>query len=202
MIYNSGLSEIRWILRILLLFSFILISACGNDEITKPQVQPEATEPPLPVRDWYPSPKHLQQPRVYVPVPITQQPLAPAYQGNVVQQPWGTTAQQPVYSAPQTVYPAHPSANQQQPMVWSSQQPMVVVPQTMAPQYQYQYSPRPWGDMTQQNNSGPAAGATDAWPQTGYMTPWDTQGTGSSGYWLTPGQTGQTPGTAYYGTVW
>lgn len=203
MIHNSGLSEITWILRILLLFSFILTSACGNDEITKPQVQPEATEPPLPVRDWYPSPRHRQQPGIYVPFPVTQQPLAPAYQGNVVQQPWDTTAQQPVYSAPQILYQAQPLVNQQQPAFWSGQQPVVIVPQPMAPQYQYQYSPRPWGGVMAPNNNGDAAAAaTDAWPQGGYMAPWGAPGTGSSGYWLTPGQTGQAPGTAYYGSVW
>jgi len=209
MIRYSGLSATTWILRILILVSVALISACENDEIIKPQVQSETTEPALPVREWYPAPKHRQQPMRYVPVPAPQQPAAmapPLYQGNVVQQPWGIATQQPVYSTPQPVYQSQPPVNQQQPTVWSGQQPVVIWPQPMTPQYQYQYqyAPRPWGTLTQPNSSRGGAVTTDAWPQGSNMTPWGwgTQGSGNNSYWVTPGQTGQAPGTAYYGSVW
>ena len=206
MIRYSGLSATTWILRILVLISVVLITACENDEIIKPQAQSEPTEPPLPVREWFPSPKHRQQPTIYMPVPATQQPPAmapPHYQGNVVQQPWGIATQQPVYSAPQPVYQSQPPVNQQQPTMWSGQQPVVTWPQSMAPQYQY-YAPRPWGTPTQPDSSQGAAESTDTWPQGSNMAPWGwgTQGTGNNSYWVIPGQTGQPPGAAYYGSVW
>ena len=187
-----------------MLISVTLISACENDEIIKPQVPPAKTEPPLPVREWYPSPKYRQQTRVYAPFPATQQPsaMAPAYQGNVVQQPWGLAAQEPVYRAPQPVYQSQPPVSQQQPTVWFGQQPVIVEPQPLAPQYQYQYSPRPWGGVREPNINRDTTTDTDAWPQGVYTAPWGAQGTDSNGYWLVPGQTGQAPGSAYYGTVW
>ena len=161
--HYSGLSEITWILRFMILISVTLISACENEEITKPQTQPEPAEQPLPVREWYPTPKHRQQPMVYVPVPATQQQpvmTTPAYQWNAVQQPWGVPAQQPMYSAPQPVYQAQPPVTQyQQPQVWTGQQPVVTMPQSVAPQYQnqpqYQYTPRPWGSVTEQSVAEP-----------------------------------------------
>lgn len=205
MIRNSGLSATTWILRLLILISVALISACENDEIIKPQAQPETTEPPLPVREWYPAPKHRQQPTIYMPVPATQQPPAmapPHYPGSVVQQPWGIPTQQPVYRAPQPVYQSQPPVNQRQPTVWSGQQPVVIWPQPMTPQYQY--ATRPWGASTQPDSSRGTTGSTDAWPQGNNMAPWGwgTQGNGNNSYWVTPGQTGQPPGTAYYGSVW
>ena len=211
MTYFSGLSETTWILRFLILISVTLISACENDEIIKPEILSEPSEPPLPVREWYPAPKHRQQPTVYVPVPATQQPFVmspPAYQGNAVQQPWGISAQQPVYSAPQPVYQAQPPVTQQQPSVWSGQQPVIMWPQPVAPQYQpqyqpqYRYTPRPWGSVAEPNNNPDSPVSTDAWPQGGYMAPWGTPATGGNSYWTTPGQTGQLPGTANYGSVW
>jgi len=195
-----------------LLISVTLISACENEEITKPQTQSEPSEPPLPVREWYPAPKYRQQPGMYVPVPaIQQQPVMapPAYQGNVVQQPWGLPAQQPVYSAPQPVYRFQPPVTQyQQPQVWANQQPLVTLPQTVTPQYQYQYVPRPWGGLTEPNSNQNPAVATDTWPsgaasQGGYLAPWGVPATGTNSYYgVTPGQTGQVPGTVYYGDVW
>jgi hypothetical protein len=79
-----------------------------------------------------------------VPVPATQQPFVmspPAYQGNAVQQPWGISAQQPVYSAPQPVYQAQPPVTQQQPSVWSGQQPVIMWPQPVAPSISPSISP-------------------------------------------------------------
>jgi len=220
MIQHSGFSETTWILKFLLLISVALISACENEEITKPQTQLEPSEPPLPVREWYPAPKHRQQPMVYVPVPaLQQQPVMtpPAYQGNVVQQPWGIPAQQSVYIAPQPVYQAQPPVTQyQQPQVWASQQPLVTTPQTVAPQYQYQYQyqpqyqyvPRPWGGSTEPNSNQNPAVSTDTWPsgaasQGSYLAPWGVPATGTNSYYgVTPGQTGQVPGTVHYGDVW
>ena len=210
MIQYSGFSEITWMLRFLLLISVTLVSACENKEITKPQTQLEPSEPPLPVREWYPAPKHRQQPMVYVPVPaLQQQPVMapPAYQGDAVQQPWGIPAQQPVFSTSQPVHQTQPPVTQyQQPQVWTGQQPV-------APQYQYQYQPqyqyvpRPWGSLAEPNSNRNSSASTDAWPQGGYpqgsyLAPWATPGTGSHSYGGAPGQTGQVPGTVYYGYEW
>ncbi len=71
MIQYSVPFETTWILRILLLISVALISACENEDIIKPQSQTEPSEPPLPVSEWYPAPKHRQQPAVYAPVPAS-----------------------------------------------------------------------------------------------------------------------------------
>ena len=222
MIQHSGFSETTWILRFLLLISVTLISACENEEITKPQPQLEPAESPLPVREWYPAPKHRQQqPMVYVPVPtIPQQSVMglPAHQWNAVQQPWSVPAQQPVYSAPQPVYQVQPSVTQyQQPQVWTGQQPVFTLPQPVVPQYQYQYQPqyqyvpRPWGNVTEPNSTQNPAVSTDAWPantwpqgsypQGSYLSPWSVPATGSS-YGVIPGQAGQMPGTTNYGAVW
>ena len=201
MIQHSVSFNTTWILRFILLISVALISACENEEITKPQTQSEPTEQPLPVSEWYPTPKHRQQPTAYVPFPATQlQPvMAPSvYQGNIVQQPWGTTAQQPVYSAPQYVYPAQPPLNQyQQPSAWTGQQPMA--PQY---QYQYQYAPRPWGNMTEPNSKQNSTVSTDAWPQGGYSAPWGMPPTGGYVSGSPAGQPGPVPGTIYYDTNW
>lgn len=206
MIQSSGFSETTWILRFLLLISVTLISACENKEITKPHTQPEPSEPPLPVSEWYPAPKHRQQPMVYVPVPARQQQpvmAPPVYQGNAVQQPWGLPAQQPVYRTPQPVYQAQPPVNQyQQPQVWTGQPPVVTMPQPVAPQYQpqYQYVPRPWGSLTEPNSNRNSS--TGAWPEAGDSAPWSMPESGSHGYGATGGQAGQVPGTVYYNYEW
>jgi len=213
MIQHTGFSEITWMLRFLLLISVTLTSACENEEITKPQTRPEPAESPLPVREWYPAPKHRQQPMVYVPVPVHPVIAPPAYQGNVAQQPWAIPAQQPVYRSPQPVYQAQPPVTQyQQPQVWAGQQPVVTVPQPVAPQYQYQpqyqYVPRPWGSLAGPDSNQNPAVSTEAWPtgtgaQGGYLSPWGVPGTGTNSYYgVTPGQTGQVPGTTNYGSVW
>jgi len=207
MMQHSRFSVTTWILRFLFLISVTLISACENDEIIKPQTEPEPTESPLPVREWYPAPKHRQQPMGYVPVPTTQQqPVMPppAYQGNSVQQPWGIPAPQPVYSAPQPVYQTQqPVTQYQQPSVWTAQQPLATMPQPVAPQYQYQpYVQRPWGSLTAPNSNRNSARPTDAWPQGGYSAPWGVPESGSHGYGATTGQTGLVPGTVYYGYEW
>ena len=195
MIQRSVSFNTTCILRFILLISVALTSACENEEITRPQTKTEPPESPLPVREWYPAPKHRQQPTVYVPVPVQQQQpvMAPSgYQGNIVQQPWGTTAQQPVYSTPQPVYPSQPPVNQyQQPSVWAGQQPGVT-------QYQFQHSPRPWGNVTEPNRNQNSAGSTDAWPQGGYYSaPWGSNQSGAAA-----GHPGQVPGTVFYDYQW
>lgn len=189
MIQCSVPFETTWILRILLLISVMLISACENEDIIKTPSQTEPSEPPLPVTEWYPAPKHRQQPAVYAPVQATQQQpvmASPVYQGNVIQQPWAIPAQQPMYySAPQPAYPAQPPVNQYQPSVWAGQQPAATWPQPVVPQYQY--VPRPWGNVTEPGSNRNSNGSTETWPQGGYVVaPWG----GATA--------GQVPGTVYY----
>jgi hypothetical protein len=203
MIQHSVSFKATWVLRFLLLISVVLISACDKDEIIKQQTQSEPTEPSLPVREWYPAPKQRQQPPAYAPAQL-QPVMAPsAYQGNTVQQPWGTTAQQPVYSTPQFVYQAQSPVNQyQQPQVWASQQPGVTYQQPMDPQYQYQYAPRPWGNITPPKSSQNATRSTDTWPQGGYVAPWSVPQTGGYQSGTAAGQPGQIPGAVYYDYNW
>ncbi len=198
MIQYSVSFRSTWILRLLFLISVALVSACENDENIRPQTQSEPSEPALPVRDWYPSPKHRQQSPVYAPVQAIQlQPvMAPsAYQGGSIQQPWGYTAQQPVYGSPQSVYPAQPTVNQYQQPAATYQQPMV-------PQYQYQYSPRPWGSPTQTNSYQNSNMSTETWPQGGYVAPWSIPLTGGNMSGIPPGQQGQVPGRVFYDSDW
>jgi hypothetical protein len=198
MIHHSVSFNTTWILRFLLLISVVLLSACENEENIRPQTQSEPSEPPLPVREWYPTPKHRQQPTAYVLVPATQsQPvMAPsAYPGNSVQQPWGST--------PQGVYPEQPPVYQyQQTPVWPGQQPGATYQQPTAPQYQYQYSPRPWGSMTGPNSNQNSNVSTETWPQGGYVAPWSMPQTGGNLGGAPAGQPGQPPGTVYYDSNW
>lgn len=196
MIQHSVSFRPTWILRLLFLISVTLISACENEENIRPQTQSEPSEPPLPVRDWYPSPKHRQQPTVYAPAQAIQlQPVMapPAYQGSSVQQPWGSTGQQPVYRSPEPVYQAQPPATQYQ-------QPTV-------PQYQYQYTPhqytpRPWGSPTQPNSNQNYNISTETWPQGGYVAPWSVPQTGGNVTGAPAGQQGYVPGRVFYDSNW
>jgi|GEM_PF-2463854 len=202
MIQSSVPYKATWILRILLFTSVALTSACEKEDIIKPQLQPESSEPSLPVSEWYPTPKHRQQPAAYVPVPAAQQPpvkSSSAYQGNTVQQPWGVPAQQPMYyTAPVPVYPVPPQVYQaQQPPVWSGQQPAASWPQPVAPQYQY--APRPWGNVTAPAANQDSNASTETWSQGGYVvTPWGMPIPGSNGSGVTEGQAGRVPGSIYY----
>jgi hypothetical protein len=198
MIHHSVSFNTTWILRFLLLISVALLSACENEENIRPQIQSEPSEPPLPVREWYPTPKHRQQPTAYVLVPATQsQPvMAPsAYPRNSVQQSWG--------SAPQGVYPEQPPAYQyQQTPVWPGQQPGATYQQPTAPQYQYQYTPRPWGGMTGPNSNQNSNVSTESWPQGGYAAPWSMPQTGGNLGGAPAGQPWQPPGAVYYDSNW
>jgi hypothetical protein len=198
MIHHSVSFNTTWILRFLLLISVALLSACENEENIRPQIQSEPSEPPLPVREWYPTPKHRQQPTAYVLVPATQsQPvMAPsAYPRNSVQQSWG--------SAPQGVYPEQPPAYQyQQTPVWPGQQPGATYQQPTAPQYQYQYTPRPWGGMTGPNSNQNSNVSTETWPQGGYAAPWSMPQTGGNLGGAPAGQPWQPPGAVYYDSNW
>jgi hypothetical protein len=198
MIHHSVSFNTTWILRFLLLISVALLSACENEENIRPQTQSVPSEPPLPVREWYPTPKHRQQPTAYVLVPATQsQPvMAPsAYPRNSVQQSWG--------SAPQGVYPEQPPAYQyQQTPVWPGQQPGATYQQPTAPQYQYQYTPRPWGGMTGPNSNQNSNVSTETWPQGGYAAPWSMPQTGGNLGGAPAGQPWQPPGAVYYDSNW
>ena len=148
--------------------------------------------------------KHWQPPTVYAPAPAMQQQpvIVPAYQGNVVQQPWSIPAAQPAYRAPPLVYQPPPvTQTQRQPQVWTRQQPVAPTPQAVVPQYQY--APRPWGGLTESSSNQKSAGSTEAWPQGstpqgGYIVPWGTPVPGSVYNGPATGYTGQAPGTIYY----
>ena len=76
------------------------------------------------------------------------------------------------------------------------------VQQPTAPQYQYQYSPRPWGSMTGPNSNQNSNVSTETWPQGGYVAPWGMPQTGGNLGGAPAGQPGQPPGTVYYDSIW
>jgi hypothetical protein len=208
MIQFSGAFRAIWISRCLFFISIALISACDNEEIIKPQEQTKATEPALPVREWYPAPKHTrQQPLVYAPAPTQQQPVmsAPAYQGSVAPQPWTVPAPQTVYGAPPIAYQPPPVTQYQPPEVWMTQQPVTATPQQAQPRYpsyQYQYDPRPWGSVNEPNSNQRSTQATETWPQGSYISPWGIPATGNPYNGSPVENTGQAPRTIYYGDGW
>ena len=66
MIPATGLSVNTIVLRTIILSTVALLGACDDvDEPVKQDTQTEVMESPLPVKEWYPSPKHMQQPQAY-----------------------------------------------------------------------------------------------------------------------------------------
>ena len=199
----TGLSASTIIPRAIILSVVIFLGACDDDDKpVRQQPQTAATEAPLPVREWYPTPKHRQ------PTYAGQfQPVMPPQtygQGAVMQQPWGVPPQ-PVASQPQQPWgwSQQPVMQPpQQPWGWS-QQPVMQPPQ---PQTQpvvpvYQYTNRPWGDPTVATDNKHTNTYSETWPPGSYS--WQGGAPTSGGYtgWGT-GPTGAVPYNSYYGNVW
>lgn len=134
----------------LFLIGVVLIAgACSdgapvNESAT--QAETAAKQPELPVREWYPTPKHAK-PRIAMP------PQQPAAQMPITQQ---------------SSFNAVPVPRQQ----WNMPPQSTVTPQQYQYAYPYQYDPRPWGGVpysqgrqqpdTSQNN-GQQGTTTDYW---------------------------------------
>jgi len=223
MIPAAGLSANTIVLRAIFLSTVALLGACDDaDEPVKQQIQAEDSEPPLPVQEWYPRPKHRPQSQAYSHSPAIQprqmMPSQSSGQEAVSQQPWTVTVPQPAYKQQQPVY------THQQPVIvyqlpqpaappqysgWTYQQPVTQPSQSwsqtqqVVPGYQvqpvvpgYQYVPRPWGDVTGaiENNHN---NHTDVYSET-----WPPTTTGGGYKWGNTGQQGAVPPGVYYGNVW
>ena len=219
MTHEAGLSTNIVVLRVILIFTAALLSACANDDkLVEQQTEIEAEEAPLPVREWYPTPKHMQQPQAYIHPSAIQpgqmMPAQPPNQGAVSQQPWAVKVPQAVYTqpspvivyqAPQYAPQAPQYAPQAQQWGWTYQQPAVQAPQpwtwTQPVVPGYQNVPRPWGDITGANNNRQADTYSGNWPQNSYYAPGGAPASGSHNVWGT-GQYGTVPPGVYYGNVW
>lgn len=212
MIHEAGLSANIVVLRVILLFTVALLSACDDDDkLVEQQTETVAKEPPLPVKEWYPSPKHMQQPRAYMHPsaiqPRQMMPAQPLNQGAVSQQPWAVTVPQAVYPQPSPVivYPAPQYAPPAQHWGWTYQQPAVQAPQPWSPAQPvvpgYQYVPRPWGNISGANDNRQADTYSDSWSPNSYYSPGGAPAGGSNNIWGT-GQYGTVPYGGYYGNVW
>ena len=130
---------------ILVLFLSLAGTGCSDDEPIEPEPQEKAGTVPKPVvREWYPTPKHAQQPSSMFPMqqPMTARP-GTLYQPAPAQQQPQVIIVQPAYQTPY----AQP---QQQAVPWP--QPAYTPQQQYVPQYQpgyqpqFQYGQRPWGE--------------------------------------------------------
>ena len=218
MIPATGLSVNSIVLRTIFLFTVALLGACDDaDEPVKQELQTEAVEPPLPVKEWYPSPKHMQQPQAYSQPPALQYrqmtPVQPPAQGSVSQQIWALPLQQPVYTQQPPVYTQQPPvivyqlpqhAAPAQPQGWTYQQPADQPSQSWSPTQQlvpgYQSVPRPWGDVGGANGNRQTGTYSESWPSNSYYSPGGVPAGGGDNTWGT-GQYGTVPG-GYYGKVW
>jgi len=141
--------------------ALLFAGACSDDvPDSEPETKKEAAakQPDLPVREWYPTPKHAK-PRISVsPVqspaqmPMTQQPTFTAK--PVPRQPWNSGAQP--YAAPQQ----HPYVNP------------------------YQYSQRPWGNVPDTQGRRQPDASQNSWPQGADY--WGTPGYGGGQYYGYP----------------
>jgi hypothetical protein len=140
----------------------LCVGACGDeDPLENSEVEPEASPPPLPVREWYPTPKHSTPRRVYVPVPSSPPPRQqPAYSAATRQQQRGMTP--PAYTnqqaAPQPQWGGGAATQWQSPVRQQPQQYQFVYP--------YQFEQRPWGAPGVANQSQSTTGQ-GSWPQNG-----------------------------------
>lgn len=158
-----------------LLCVILFAGACSDDEpVSEPEAEVEAAaqQPKLPVREWYPTPKHAR-PRIsispaqpHAQMPMNQQPTVTL--SPVPQQQWNMLPQP--YVTPQPVQPQTQWNGTVQPWQAPVQQP--VMPQQYQFVYPYQYQQRPWGsvpyDQGRQQpeasqNSSQQGTATDYW---------------------------------------
>lgn len=196
------------------------LPACSDDEPVEQDEPPAETakDKPLPVRQWYPRPKHSISRSGIVPQ-FSQPPMnmPPAQQSRQPrqQQQWGDSSQS--YQAqpppqPQSQWygggsayqaPAPQTAAPQQAVRPYYQAP--VQQQYVAPYYPQQAPQRPWGEVPP--NVPPSPWSTDpapaGQPQQGYpSSDWQQQAPGGATYpaWGTP--YGGYPGTAIPGHMW
>ena len=157
----------------------LLAGACSDDgPVSEPETKAATAsrQQPLPVREWYPTPKHAK-PRIAIApaqIPMNQQPsfnTAPVHQ-----QQWNMQPQPYVYSQPV-----------QPPTQWGGavQHGQAPVQQPAMPQqYQYvnpyQYGQRPWGSVP---NNGQQGTTTDYWNTPAY-------GSGQYNVYPAPGMPG------------
>ena len=161
----------------------LLAGACSDDT---PVSEPESAKTgpagqSLPVREWYPTPKHAR-PRITIspaqpatPMPMTQQPSSIA--APPVQQQWNTLQQSYAPVQPQTQW--YGGAQQ-----WQAPVQQQVMPQQYPYGYSYQPDQRPWGSVPD----------TQFRKQRGDTRNGQSQGTATD-YWVVPVY----PGGQYYG---
>jgi len=156
---EAGFFANTFVLRVILLFTIVLLGACGQSEKTvREDVQAEAEVVPLAVRQWYPNPKHMSRPQGGFTPPVNQQfpsiPPQSVNQGYASQAPWPAAAQQPGYVQPSPVIVFQgqqyvPAQSQQgwgyQPPATQSTQPWQLPQQPFAV-FAPQYGQRPWGN--------------------------------------------------------
>jgi hypothetical protein len=175
---------------------------CGDDEPIEPESQEKTITAPKPVvREWYPTPKHAQQPSSMFPMqqPMTARP-GTLYQPAPAQQQPQIIIVQPAYQTPY----AQP---QQQAAPWPqpAYTPQLVPQQQYVPQYQpqFQYGQRPWGETGsygQSRTAQPAGGGQQQTFSVPYGTPQAPAGGAYPGWGTSP--PGTFPVTPYPGSVW
>lgn len=187
---------------ILVLFLSLAGTGCSDDEPIEPEPQEKAGTVPKPVvREWYPTPKHAQQPSSMFPMqqPMTARP-GTLYQPAPAQQQPQVIIVQPAYQTPY----AQP---QQQAVPWP--QPAYTPQQQYVPQYQpgyqpqFQYGQRPWGETGSYGQSRTAQPASGGQQQTfgvPYGTPQVPAGGAYPGWGVSP--PGTIPANPYPGSVW
>ena len=182
---ETGSFARKQLFRSLILFTVVLISACDDD---KPDNKQEAdvapTAEPLPVKEWYPTPKHQQVRRGFAQAPApaaTQANVAPSYGTPPVQQSW-TGVPQVIYVFPQTA--GQPQLyNSTQP--WQYSMPQQVVPQSYQAVPSYQYAQQPWGlpPVTINNNAPGMNTSGNVWQQPGVIPQWGAPATNNYPGW-------------------
>jgi hypothetical protein len=182
-----------WILLSCLLLA---VSGCSDEEPVEPVKQKRVKKAPEPVvREWYPTPKHMQQHTLQ---PMQQRTTAqPGVQYQQAQQPQVIIVQ-PAYQ-PQFAQPQQQPATPWQQPAYSQQ----VVPQPQyAPQYQTppQYGQRPWGETGSYGQSWTGQPAGGGQQQT-FGTPYGAPPAPVyPGWGVSP--PGTFPGNPYPGSIW
>ena len=144
----------------------LFAGACSDDvPVSEPETQAEtAAQPPaLPVREWYPTPKHAK-PRIAI---------APA---------------QPPAQMPMTQQPSYSAAPAPRPYVT----PQPVMPQQYQYVNPYQYDQRPWGSVPASKGRKQPDATQNSWPQGTATDYWGTPiyGGGQYNVYPAPGMPG------------